>query len=1707
MNDLLRVKTGAFGGNSERFRFFRVVASLFFAIALFSSPSLALGEIRIVAPSDTSGANYQDVSITIGDTATLEVWVEADSLINGFSFFAKYDGQGLKLMEGSSASDSFPPASLGIQANEDHTTFGDVLRNRGVWNGLSTDTFEYAALTNSDSVSGSYRAAVLSFVGQSTGTWSITYVFDTTTNKITAITAANGNANDLFSSGDTGVILITVGDTPVILSLDFVSDTPSRFDQDTPFNTSPSGDTVWFAAETQVVTLTVNFVSNNPDSLMVGAVFDSGTQIDTQAPYQVQFFIRPAHAVTETFVLTTVYDVSGGFDTTIIYFAPDTVAPDTVTPLSPSTGSLETMPVLVWTQSSDSGSGVSGYTVQVATDSNFSSIVATETTSYPDTDAAITNLTDGIYYWRVIATDSTLNSIQSGLLWDSFIVSTDTIAPETFALLLPLNGIETSATTFNFQWSAASDSSQVSYRLIIDTDMAGSYVIDTTVYDTAEIISLPANDTYYWRVIATDTTSNSRQAGDSFVVVDTITPSAFLLTAPLDGTDTNEVSVTFLWSASSDTGSGISYYRLQVDTAGTFVQPFKDSITPLTYGTLTLPANDTYSWRVIAADDAGNTTTASAQFIFVDTTTPLPPVLNVYQDTIVNPPVTLSWSASQDSISGLAYYVVQVDTAGTFAVLLESVTIFAGDTDYVSALAAEETYYWRVLAYDTAGNNSVSTPSSDSYQIVLLDTTSPSAFNLTSPADGLNTSTISLTLWWQNSIDDSSPPVRYRIQADTAGTFAAPYIDTTGLLDTFYIATLVANDTTWWRVIAVDNSGNTVAAANAPWKVYADTAGPIAGTLISPANSLDTTSTIILFSWNSASDTGSGLAYYLLQIDTVSTFAAPIVDSSTPLTSGSRTLSANDTYYWRVVAVDNVGNTTAVSSRIIRIDTAPPTLPILTKYSGAYTTPPVTLSWSASQDSISGLTYYNIQIDTVGTFVSLLDSATLIPPDTNYVTGVLTTDTYYWRVLAYDTLGNVSTSSTDSFRVPIGDTIGPNAFDLLSPADLDITSSTLITLNWEDAIDDTSPPVTYRLQVDTAGTFAASVLDTSWMTETSYSAILSANNTYYWRVTARDNNSNTTVCNFDFSFTIDTAPPTRTILFAHNGASVVSPILLKWFESTDTIVGLDSYLIQVSTVSNFATIADSEVILAGDTDHWTPLLASQTYYWRVYAYDFLGNVSTSSPTYDSFIVRADTAPPVTESSAILPTSSSNSGTSVVTLTVYVTDSAYVDTVFADLSGFGLTDSYFFTPSSSPPSTDSVWTATVTLDSDISGGTYDILVYVVDASNNVSTTTIQLTVVDTSPSLAEIIDTPLFEIRAAGNELSIISTYGDSYQQVLYEYRTAPNGAWRRCTSSVYSANPDTEPPFWGFYWDISDLISGQKYDVRARATDSNGYTDPNPSYYRITVDPTDSTVHEYRDGSTFYHVRRQEIRPDTTNKVMIADGNGAIIPPGAVSETVWIRVTVLDTVPTTTPLGGAWVAEVSGRAVEYEREDGLRNFDSNLIVVISYADTDLENDYVGQTTVLEADLKICYYDEVTGAWIPLPTSQVDPVMNVVRAEVNHFTLFAVLSPVPAAGNLKNVIVYPNPFIPYDNVDKNGRAYNASDPTSGIIFDSLPQQVTIDIYDIAGRLVSHFAKNSAWGRYNWDAHDDNGREVASGMYIAILTSSNGERVVKKIMIIK
>ncbi|MEK7356720.1 MAG: hypothetical protein AAB250_09735, partial [Bdellovibrionota bacterium] len=216
---------------------------------------------------------------------------------------------------------------------------------------------------------------------------------------------------------------------------------------------------------------------------------------------------------------------------------------------------------------------------------------------------------------------------------------------------------------------------------------------------------------------------------------------------------------------------------------------------------------------MLAIDSATNSTASVSRRFHVDTAPPTRPILGTKNGNFSTTLVTETWLPSNDSVTALAFYIVQIDTAGTFTFLVESTTIAYNVTSYLSAVINIDTYYWRVLAYDSAGNFSISSPIVDSFRIISSDTTPPSAFALTAPQDLAETLTTTITLRWADSLD-SSPPVRYQVQVDTVGTFFSNIIDTTNLLDTFLVATFPANDTFFWRVIAKDNAGNTVAAGS-----------------------------------------------------------------------------------------------------------------------------------------------------------------------------------------------------------------------------------------------------------------------------------------------------------------------------------------------------------------------------------------------------------------------------------------------------------------------------------------------------------------------------------------------------------------------------------------------------------------------------------------------------------------------------------------------------------------------------------------------------------------------------------------------------------------------------------------------------------------------------------------------------------------------------
>jgi len=98
-----------------------------------------------------------------------------------------------------------------------------------------------------------------------------------------------------------------------------------------------------------------------------------------------------------------------------------------------------------------------------------------------------------------------------------------------------------------------------------------------------------------------------------------------------------------------------------------------------------------------------------------------------------------------------------------------------------------------------------------------------------------------------------------------------------------------------------------------------------------------------------------------------------------------------------------------------------------------------------------------------------------------------------------------------------------------------------------------------------------------------------------------------------------------------------------------------------------------------------------------------------------------------------------------------------------------------------------------------------------------------------------------------------------------------------------------------------------------------------------------------------------------------------------------------------------------------------------------------------------------------------------------------------------APDLAGVIVYPNPYRPNDQDPTNGS------PGEGITFDGLPSEVQLQLFTVSGRLVRDDALPLT-GQWIWDTTDQQGIEVASGVYFWRL-QHKGQSTLGKIAVIR
>ncbi|MBI4802961.1 MAG: fibronectin type III domain-containing protein [Elusimicrobia bacterium] len=130
-------------------------------------------------------------------------------------------------------------------------------------------------------------------------------------------------------------------------------------------------------------------------------------------------------------------------------------------------------------------------------------------------------------------------------------------------------------------------------------------------------------------------------------------------------------------------------------------------------------------------------------------------------------------------------------------------------------------------------------------------------------------------------------------------------------------------------------------------------------------------------------------------------------------------------------------------------------------------------------------------------------------------------------------------------------------------------------------------------------------------------------------------------------------------------------------------------------------------------------------------------------------------------------------------------------------------------------------------------------------------------------------------------------------------------------------------------------------------------------------------------------------------------------------------------------------------------------------------------------------LVLARYNPVSGQCLPLET-KIDTGLRTITATLDHFSVFQLMLKT-AAVNLSAVRVFPNPL--YIN-----RGPNL------LTIDNMPASAKVRIYTLSGDKVWEGAASST-GDLHWRGVNSSGLTVGSGIYLAVIDSSAGKKVVK------
>jgi hypothetical protein len=510
--------------------------------------------------------------------------------------------------------------------------------------------------------------------------------------------------------------------------------------------------------------------------------------------------------------------------------------------------------------------------------------------------------------------------------------------------------------------------------------------------------------------------------------------------------------------------------------------------------------------------------------------------------------------------------------------------------------------------------------------------------NLIAPVNYGTTLTTLPTFEWGTVSGATS----YTFQLATSSTFSSLISNLKVTTPNYTITSGLARlKTYYWRVMANGNKSSAwsqifrFTSANPP--AIPVLAKPIDGSLL--------TNYQPRLDWHGSADT------FQVQLASSSSFSDSSILMTVDVTVGTHydipaPLTANKTYYWRVKAIDAVGQY-SLWSPYLSFKTAmlPPTLVDPLNTGAALTTRP-DFDWGA----VSGATGYKAQISKYSTFSSMIIDTSVTKPLYTPTTDLPNNILIYWRVSATGSKPSAwskvfSFTSADPPPVPALVNPAVNSLVIIPPANNYTASSSISTHAWKKV----TGADHYQLQVAVNRTFPpASIVNDVTTADSSYpiSNSLAPNTTFFWRVRSFDEvrqySSWSTVNYYRTSMT----PP---VLASpeNNGQALSTRPTFDWGD----VRGATGYGVQVSTGSSFSSILLNTTVTASTYTPASDLPRNIILYWRVSAKG--NNPSAWSAVYEFTSANPPSIP-------VLASPSSNSLVSGYTPTL-----DWIDTLGAD----------------------------------------------------------------------------------------------------------------------------------------------------------------------------------------------------------------------------------------------------------------------------------------------------------------------------------------------------------------------------------------------------------------------------------------------------------